>query len=419
MSRPAEKIAFHSDRGHALSGRLHRPLGATRGVALFAHCFTCSKDLNAARRIAQALAGNGFATLRFDFTGLGQSEGDFADSTFSTDLEDLRAAADWLADTVGAPTLLVGHSLGGAAVLAVAERLDSVRAVATIGAPSDPGHVEHLFAEHADTIEETGSATVDLAGREFEIRQAFLDDLDRHPLVERLPDLDRATLFLHSPQDTTVGVEHARTLFEAAWHPKSFVSLDGADHLLSDAADAAYAGDVIASWARRYAADEVEPPATQHDDDVEVWLGDDGFATDVAVRGLHRLRADEPADMGGTDTGPTPYELVSAGLGACTVMTLRMYADRKGWPLEAVEAHVRHGRIHAEDCGSCGEDGGGTGKIDRFERDLHLVGDLSDEQRDRLLEIADRCPVHRTLHGPVDIVTNLTHGATMNAKEDR
>ena len=403
MSRPLERIAFQTAAGHDLVGRLHRPVGPIRGVALFAHCFTCSKDLNAARNIAEALTAKGFATLRFDFTGLGQSGGDFADSTFSTDLDDLEAAANWLEEHVGAPSLLVGHSLGGAAVLAVAERLHSVRAVATVGAPSDPAHVEHLFADHADTIHERGCATVELAGRAFDIRKEFLDDLAEHRLLARLKKLGRATLFLHSPQDDTVGVEHARKLFESAWHPKSFVSLDGADHLLSRPEDAAYVGEVIASWASRYAAEAASVPRARRKQDVEVWLGPEGFATDVAVRGLHRFRADEPPSVGGTDTGPTPYELVSAGLGACTVMTVRMYADRKGWPLEGVEAHVRHGKIHAKDCASCETE---TGRIDRFERTIRLLGPLDDTQRARLLEIADRCPVHRTLHNEVEILTH-------------
>lgn len=392
MSRLVEAVVFPGALGHPLKGRLHHPVGPVVGVALFAHCFTCSKDLHAARRIAASLAERGFRTLRFDFTGLGQSEGDFADTTFSSDVEDLIAAAAWLRETHQAPSLLVGHSLGGAAVLRAAARIEACTAVATVGAPSDPEHVLHVFAPEEKQAICEGEAMVSLAGRSFTVKRAFIDDLATHPLTEDLPTLRKAILVLHSPQDQTVGVEHARALFQAARHPKSFVSLDGADHLLSRAEDAEWAGEVIAGWAMRYAGKRQPVPAAVHQDDVEVATAAGGFATNIIARGRHRFRADEPLSLGGTDTGPTPYELLSASLGACTTMTLRMYARRKAWPLEDVIVHVIHAKI----------DG-----VDTFERVLHLEGDLDEAQKARCVEIADRCPVHRTLHNDVVVTTAL------------
>jgi putative redox protein len=387
-------VRFPGASGHELAGLLHRPAGPTVGVALFAHCFTCSKNLNAAKHITQALAAQGFATLRFDFTGLGNSAGDFTDTTFSSDIADIGAAAAFLESTVGAPTLLVGHSLGGAAVYAAAAQIDSVRAVASVGAPSDPEHVAHLFKRHVDTIEEQGEATVELAGRSFCVTKEVLDDLAEHGLLHTVKSLRKAVLVLHSPIDTTVGVDNARHLFEAARHPKSFVSLDGADHLLSRPADASYAGNVIATWASRYAATTAVEEA-DHTDDVEVQT-EDGFLSEVVFGGRHRMIADEPKSVGGYDAGPTPYELVSAGLGACTSMTLRMYADRKELPLEAVKVHLRHAKQEVEGV-----------KTDVWTREIELIGDLTEAQRTRMLQIADRCPVHRTLHGSAVIRSTL------------
>lgn len=404
MTRPVDKVQFPGADGHQLVGRLHLPVGEPEGWALFAHCFTCSKDLRAARAITQSLTDQGIATLRFDFTGLGESEGEFADTDVSSNVADLVAAAAWMRAQHQAPGLLVGHSLGGAAVILAAQYLPEVKAVATLGAPSEPVHVAEQFAGHRDTIEAEGSAVVELAGRPFRIQSSFLRDLEDHTLLACLPDLDRALLILHTPQDLTVGIEHAERLYKAARHPKSFVSLDGADHLLSRPADATYAGSVVAAWARRYLDPVARPPSAEHGDDVEVRTGDTGFATTIVTRNRHRLRADEPTSVGGTDTGPTPYELLGAALGACTSMTLRMYADRKRWPLQAITVHVRHAKVHATDCARCETPGG---RIDRLERVIVLEGELDATQRQRLLEIADRCPVHRTLHSEVDVVTTL------------
>ncbi len=402
MPRRPTHISFTNSRGASLAGRLHEPAGVRRGVALFAHCFTCSKDLHAARRIAESLATAGIATLRFDFTGLGQSQGEFADTHFSSNVQDLVDAAGWLRANVGAPTLLVGHSLGGAAVLSAAPKIPECRAVATVAAPSDPAHIEHLFAPATAELQARGEAEVNLAGRPFRIKQALLDDLRAQTLLRDLPKIKRATLFLHSPQDNVVGIEHARALFEAARHPKSFVSLDGADHLLSDPEDASYVGTLVANWAQRALPSQAREPSAGHADDVEAHTAAGGFGTDIVIHDRHRLRADEPTKVGGEDTGPSPYDLLSAALAACTTMTLQMYAARKGWPLEHAVAHVKHAKVHAADCEECETT---SGRVDRFERTLELVGPLSEEQRVRLRGIADRCPVHRTLHAEVEIST--------------
>ncbi|MCB9759868.1 MAG: OsmC family protein [Alphaproteobacteria bacterium] len=403
MPSPAEKVRFRNADGHELVGRLHVPPGPPRAVALFAHCFTCSKDLRAARRIADAMVARDFAVLRFDFTGLGESEGAFADSTFSGNVEDLIAAAGWLREHLAAPALLIGHSLGGAAVLSAAPKIAEVLAVATIGAPSDPAHVAHLFADQLDTLQEQGEAEVTLAGRPFRVKLDFLEDVHQQCLTGGLGRIGRALLFLHSPQDNTVGVEHAARLYKAARHPKSFVSLDGADHLLTRAEDAAYVGEVISAWATRYVPDQRADPLEAHSGQVVVRTGESGYTSQLRA-GRHRLIADEPRSVGGADEGPSPYDLLLAALGACTGMTLRMYADRKEWPLEAVTVRLSHEKIHAKDCAECETT---SGRVDHITRTLVLEGPLDDTQRARLLEIADRCPVHRTLHGEVKVDTTL------------
>lgn len=396
-TRDDRTVTIERPDGPPLAAVLHRPPGPLRGVALFAHCFTCSKDLRAARTVSASLASRGVATLRFDFTGLGESEGEFAATTFSTNIGDLVAAADWLRETLAAPTILVGHSLGGAAVLAAAHRIDEVKAVATIGAPADPEHVAKLFEAERETIEREGQAEVTLAGRSFVIRKGFLDDLAEHCSDAAIGRLGRALLIFHSPQDLTVGIESASRIYRAARHPKSFVSLDGADHLLTKPAEARYVGEIIASWASRYVEPEVsEVPRGE----VRV-EGRQGFWTHVQA-GPHAFVADEPPKVGGTDEGPTPYDLLLGALGTCTTMTLRMYADRKGLPLERVQVTLKHDRVHAEDCAECEKK---EGRIDRIQRTIELEGELTDAQRARVLEIADRCPVHRTLENEIRIQT--------------
>ena len=402
------RLTFPGSRGAQLAARYDHPIGPIRATALFAHCFTCSKDIAAASRVSRALAHRGFGVLRFDFTGLGHSEGEFENTDFSSNVDDLVAAADHLRATESAPSLLIGHSLGGAAVLAGAERVPEARAVVTIGAPSNPEHVTRMLTCALDDIERDGVGEVELAGRRFRIRRDLLEDLASQPLAERISSLGRALLVMHAPFDATVGIDNASEIFLAARHPKSFVSLDGADHLLTRRVDSEYAAEVIASWASRYlpqgptdATDRRKAePGEVRVEETEYGL----YATDI-LAGPHALRADEPRTVGGDDSGPTPYGLLSAALGACTTMTMRMYANRKKWPLEKVSVTIAHEKIHAKDCEACETE---TGKIDRFDRTLRIDGPaLTAEQRARLVEIADRCPVHRTLHSEVEVRTRV------------
>lgn len=399
-------IRFSGALGNMLAARLDLPSGAPVAFALFAHCFTCSKDTLAAPRISDALTTHGIGVLRFDFTGLGSSEGDFANTNFSSNIADLVAAAKWLREQHQAPQILVGHSLGGAAVLAAAHELPEARAVATIGAPLDPGHVRHLFEPAMSEIEAAGEAEVVLAGRKFRVKKQFLEDLGNQNTHDRIAALRKALLIFHSPRDTTVDIENAAQIFMAAKHPKSFVSLDNADHLLTRKEDAAYVAAVLAAWVSRY----IDPHSTQTvaasavPDIVTVSETRAGRFTQTITAGGHRLQADEPVSAGGDNSGPSPYDLLLAGLGACTSMTLRMYADQKQWPLERVTVRLKHEKIHARDCSECETR---EGKIDRIEREIEIAGDLDDGQRARLLEIANKCPVHRTLNSEVIVPTRL------------
>lgn len=402
---PTERFDFPNADGHLLTAVLQAPSGEPRDFALFAHCFTCSKDSRAARWIADALAARGIAVLRFDFTGLGSSDGEFANTDFSSNISDLVAAADHLRSTHRAPALLVGHSLGGAAVLAAAARIPETRAVATIGAPSDPGHVTNLFADQVETIRSRGEGAVELGGRTFRIRRDFLDDVAEQRLLDDVASIHKPLLILHAPTDQVVSIDNASSIFAAARHPKSFVSLDDADHLLSRRGDARYAGDVIAAWAQRYLAPPEKPEQDATSGQVIVTETGAGTFQQSIAMGDHRLVADEPVDVGGLDSGPSPYDLLLAALGACTSMTLRMYADRKSLPLEKVSVVLQHYKIHAADCEYCET---AAGQIDRIERRITLDGQLDDTQRSRLLEIADKCPVHRTLMSEIDIRTRLT-----------
>jgi putative redox protein len=382
---------------------LDLPDGTPRATALFAHCFTCGKNVVAAKRIADALNALGIAVLRFDFTGIGSSEGEFANTTFSSNVADLVAAAAHLRKTRQAPALLIGHSLGGAAVLAAAAAIPEARAVVTIAAPSDPGHVVHLFKDKLAAIDEHGEVEVALAGRPFRIRREFLDDIAEHKLTDCVAQLRKALLVFHSPTDDTVGIENASHIFMAAKHPKSFVSLAGADHLLTKRADAAYVASVLAAWAERYL--DVAPMTPASDEMLrQVVVAETGggkFQQAITI-GPHHLIADEPVAAGGLDSGPAPYDYLMAGLGACTAMTLRIYADHKKLPLERVSVTLSHSKIHAQDCAECETK---DGKIDRIERVLTLTGALSDDERARLVEIADKCPVHRTLSSEINIRT--------------
>jgi uncharacterized OsmC-like protein/pimeloyl-ACP methyl ester carboxylesterase len=395
--------------GIALSARLDLPLeGAPEAFALFAHCFTCSKDLKAVANISRALTRNRIAVLRFDFTGLGDSSGDFADTTFSSNISDLVDAAAFLDQAYEAPRILIGHSLGGAAVLQAAAKIPSAVAVVTIGAPADPGHVKQHLAGAMDQLDSQGEAGVELAGRQFRIKKAFLDDLEKTRMDRTIGTLGRALLVMHAPLDTIVGIENAGRIFTLAKHPKSFVSLDQADHLLTSAADSQYAGAVIAAWAQRYLPPRKDRSRRAADDSrVVARTGRQGVVTDINVNG-HHLIADEPKSVGGTDLGPTPYDLLAAGLGACTSMTLRMYADRKGWPLKAAVVRLHHSKTHAADCKDCDT---ADGRVDHIDRELELIGPLDASQRQRLRAIADKCPVHRTLHSDISVSTRLKDDA--------
>ncbi|MGY3793609.1 bifunctional alpha/beta hydrolase/OsmC family protein [Aquimarina sp. 433] len=398
------KISFTNAEGQVLSGRLELPADQhPHNFALFAHCFTCNKNLGAVRNISRALTSQGFGVLRFDFTGLGESEGDFADTNFSGNVEDLVAAADFLTENYQAPSLLIGHSLGGAAAIFAASKLHAIKTVATIGAPSDPTHVQHLLRSGLDEIEANGKAVINLSGRDFTIKKQFLDDLETKSLATVAKNLNKALLVLHSPQDTTVGIKNAEDIYHAAKHPKSFVTLDGADHLLMRKEDSIYVGNVIAGWSSRY-IDIPEEPKLKSTHQVVVSLGnDEGYTTQMKV-GNHYMVADEPESVGGNDFGPSPYELVSAGLSACTAMTIKMYVSRKGWDLKNVEVHTSYDRRHIDDCENCEDP---TAKIDTFDREIKLEGDLDEKQIARILQIADKCPVHKTLHTETQVITKL------------
>jgi uncharacterized OsmC-like protein/fermentation-respiration switch protein FrsA (DUF1100 family) len=403
---PTERFRFSGSEGQQLAAALDTPEGVIHAYALFAHCFTCGKDVLAARRIAVALAAKGIAVLRFDFTGLGSSEGDFANSTFSSNVVDLVRAADHLRETRQAPAILIGHSLGGAAILAAAGHIPEAKAVVTIAAPSDPVHVTHLFRDKIEDIRAQGEVEVSLAGRPFRIKREFLDDVAEQSLMTQVMNLHKALLIMHSPTDDTVGIDNATKIFVAAKHPKSFVSLAGSDHLLSGKQDATYAADIIGAWAERYVDLAAPQPAADTSGaprNVVVRETRNSKFQNAVVVGPHHLLADEPSAVGGEDTGPGPYDYVLAGLGACTSITMRMYADRKSLPLERITVTLSHSKIHAEDCAECETR---VGLLDQFDRVISMEGALDVEQRKKLMEIADKCPVHRTLTSEIHIVTN-------------
>lgn len=400
-----ERFEFMGSDGQTLAGRFHLPAVDPIAYAILAHCFTCSKESRAAAQISSALAAQGIATLRFDFTGLGESEGDFSGTTFSHNVDDVVAAANALRERRLAPSLLVGHSLGGSAVLAAASQIPEVVGVATIGAPVEPQHVARLFGASIEEIEERGEAEVDLGGRPFTIRKAFLDDLEAHCNTDKIRSLKKALIVFHSPQDNIVDVDNARLIFQAARHPKSFISLDGADHLLSRRADAVYVATVLKAWVGRYLPEDIEEvPEDAPEGGVVVEGKSSGYLQRIRARG-HVFPADEPLTAGGTDLGPTPYELLLASLGACTSITLRMYARRKEWPLEGVRVKLRHNRVHAKDVEDAEKE---SGMVDVIDKELELEGDLTQQQRERLLEMASRCPVHRTLLNEIKIRSELT-----------
>ena len=409
------KFDFQNDKQQTLSGRLEMP-DAPSAFAVFAHCFTCSKNVKAASRISRSLADQGIAVLRFDFTGLGNSEGDFSNTNYSSNLSDIEFASRALAERYGAPALLIGHSLGGTACLRAASKLDSIRAVCTIGSPAQPEHVTKLFGDHVSEIESKGAVEVRLAGRPFTIEKHFIDDVREASLLDANPQKGVASLIFHSPQDELVNVDQARLIYQSLKHPKSFIALDGADHLLTNEPDAVYVADTITAWAKRYlpihspqqsgkiSSDQPITGSPRALQSGEVLVSQVKDFTNRVQTPDHTFLADEPTSVGGQDLGMTPYDLLLAALGACTSMTLKMYADRKKWPLERVDVRLSHRKIHAEDCSSCESSGS---KVDRIVKHIEVVGDLSAEQVQRLGEIADRCPVNRTLIGQKDIQTAI------------
>ncbi|MFZ0490093.1 MAG: alpha/beta fold hydrolase [Salegentibacter sp.] len=402
-----QKVNFHNKSNEELAGYIELPLNRKpHNFVIFAHCFTCNKNFFAPKNISRSLAAQGYGVLRFDFTGLGESHGEFAATNFSGNIQDLIAAAEFLEKEYQAPSLLVGHSLGGAAVLFAAKRMKSVKAVATIAAPSDLDHVKGLLKSDEDEIRKNGKAKVNIGGRDFTIKEQFLKDLESHQLKSYLKEFEKSLLILHSPQDKVVNISNAESIYIAAHHPKSFISLDGADHLLSDEKQSSYAGKLIAVWAEKYIeVPETEELETEHE--VVASLGAEGLTTQMQA-GRHPLVADEPIKAGGNAFGPTPYEYLSLALAACTSMTIQMYSRRKEWPLENVETHVTYSKEHAEDCEKCEKE---NSKIDTFERAIALDGPLDEKQRNRLLEIANKCPVHRTLTSHTQVRTKLKDAA--------
>jgi putative redox protein len=402
----SKKVEFRGSQGDMLAARFDMPDEEPHATALFAHCFSCSKDSLAASRVSRALSQQGFGVLRFDFTGLGGSEGDFANTTFSSNVGDILAAVEFLRTHHLAPSLMIGHSLGGTAVLSAAPQVPEARAVATIGAPAEPAHLEHRFAEMVDSIRKDGAAAVNFGGRDLTITKEFLEDLTDQHLLDGIASMHKALIVFHAPRDEIVGIDNAAAIYQAAKHPKSFVSLDDANHLLTRKPDATYVADVLAAWVERYlpASDKAQEAASAAPlprGSVRVSESGDGPYGQTVETSAHHFVADEPADVGGHNSGPSPYDLLLAALGACTSMTLRMYAQRKSWPLKKVTVTLAHEKLHADDCVECESK---EGRVDRIDRVIRIEGELDDEQRTRLLQIANRCPVHQTLTSETVII---------------
>lgn len=398
-----EKVSFKNNDNKVLSASLELPVDGNPSVySIFAHCFTCSKDLSAVVNISRALTQKGIAVLRFDFTGLGESEGDFSNTNFSSNISDLISAYDFLKDNYQAPQILIGHSLGGAAALASANEMESIKAVVTIGAPSAPDHVTNLFDKSIDKIKTDGEAEVKIGGRPFKIKNQFIEDIEKTSETNKIASLKKALLVMHSPQDNIVGIQNAREIYEQAHHPKSYITLDGADHLLSNKNDSNYVGEMIAAWSSRYVSFE-KKSELQAKKQVTISTGTSGYLTEIKTEN-HYLLADEPSSVGGTDLGPSPYDLLVAALGTCTGMTLRMYADHKKIDLKEVKVHLEHSKEHQKDSKDAEQD---NSKLDYIDREIELTGNLTEKQRNKLLEIANKCPVHRTLHSEIIVRSKL------------
>jgi uncharacterized OsmC-like protein/esterase/lipase len=407
-----KKVTFKNEAGLNISGRIDLPADREPlAYALFAHCFTCTKNLKAIAHICRGLTDRGMAVLRFDFTGLGESAGDFSETNFSSNIQDLVAAADFMKEEFEPPGILVGHSLGGAAVLHAGSSIESTRAVVTIGAPADISNLKHSLKDSWGKIKKEGKAEIAIGGRSFTVKKQFLDDLEKIQMQKAIRKLKKPLLIFHSPVDKIVDAENAKTIFKAAFHPKSFISLDKADHLLSNEADAIYAGSVIAAWAEKY----VDIPEKRkwiqdpQDNRILARIGRAQYRTDILANG-HHLVADEPLAVGGGNLGPNPYDFLASGLGACTCMTLRMYADRKKWPVESISVKLKHQKVHADECRNCETQ---SGKLDKIDLEIDIKGNLDKEQKKKMMEIAEKCPVHRTLHS--EIITNAQLKESNNA----
>ncbi len=397
------KITIPNIDNNALAAKLELPVNQIpKHYAIFAHCFTCNKDLSAVRNISRALTNHGFGVLRFDFTGLGHSHGAFENTSFSSNIDDITKVNEYLGANYQLPDLIIGHSLGGAAALVAASKLHNIKAVATIGAPSDISHVINLFSNGIDELEEKGVAEVSIGGRPFRVKNEMVKDFKSHDLTKIVTALKKPLLMFHSPQDATVAVKHAANLYHAAKHPKSFISLDGADHLLSNPKDAIYVGDMIGSWANRYLVkDEHKKLELENMQVVAALDNTNKFTTQIGTK-THTFLADEPISFGGDNLGPSPYELLMAGLGACTVMTMKLYAERKQWDLQAANVYLSYAKVHADDINIDTPD---TNRIDYIEKKIFLEGNLDSKQKKRLIEIAAKCPVHKTLLNKVVINT--------------
>lgn len=398
------KLEIQNNKGYKLQAYLELPANQKPSYyAIFAHCFTCTSTLNAVKNISRALTNHGFAVVRFDFTGLGKSEGEFADSHFSANVSDLLAVNTYLEENYKAPSLLVGHSLGGAAVITGASKLENIKAVATIGAPATVNHVTKLFSHGLDDVQQKGDVTVNIGGRPFKINQEFVDDFSKTNLPEITKNLRKPLLIMHAPFDAIVGIENAEKLYQNAHHPKSFISLDGADHLLSNSRDSMYVGNMIGNWVERFFDSQENTMLDTEGEQLVAHLNlrEDNFTTSIQTK-KHAFIADEPDSVGGDDFGPSPYDYLSAGLAACTVMTLKLYAERKKWDLQEVYAYITYSKKHSDDLMLNMDK---PKRMDHLKKRLKFVGNLNEDQKNRLQEIASKCPVHKTLQSEVIIET--------------
>lgn len=400
------RLNIQNSKGHKLQAFLELPADQKpQHFAIFAHCFTCSSALGAARNISRSLTGHGFGVVRFDFTGLGRSEGEFADSHFSANVEDLLAVNNYLIENYQAPSLLVGHSLGGAAVIVAASKLENIKAVATVGAPATVSHVMHLFSHGIENVKQKGEVEVNIGGRPFKIDEAFVADFGKTDLPDITKNLRKPILIMHAPFDAIVSIENAHQLYKDAHHPKSFVSLDDADHLLTKSKDSLYVGNMIGTWVQRYFEPKDNSILQTKGEQLVAHLNvlEDKFTTSIQTK-KHHFIADEPESVGGSDFGPSPYDFLSAGLAACTVMTLKMYAQRKKWDLQEVYVYITYSKKHSDDLMLDLEK---PLQVDHLQKRLKFIGDLDEKQKARLKEIASKCPVHKTLITHTVIETEL------------